>query len=75
MWQYRGKIQSFETDGMAAHLQYLFVTKFYLDISGPFYWQRLTLILAWINNYIHCKVWDEISFPNFSGTNVEFGNG
>ena len=21
------------------------------------------LLLAWINNYIHCKVWDEIPYP------------
>ena len=27
---------------------------------GPFYWHGLTLILAWISNYMHDKVWDEI---------------
>ena len=28
---------------------------------------------AWISNYIHYKVWDEIScpFPNFSGAVIE----
>ena len=27
---------------------------------GPFYLHGLTLIPAWISNYIHYKVWDEI---------------
>ena len=33
----------------------------------------LTLILAWISNYIHYKVWDEITYPflNFNGCTVE----
>ena len=41
--------------------------------SGPFYYHDLTLILVWINNYIHCKGWDEITypFPNFNGATVE----
>ena len=30
---------------------------------GPFYWHGLTLIPAWISNYIHYKVWDEIIYP------------
>ena len=40
---------------------------------GPFYWYGLTLILAWISNYIHYKVWDEITNPflNFNGATVE----
>ena len=40
---------------------------------GPFYWHSLTLIPAWISNYIHYKVWDEITypFPNFNGVTVE----
>ena len=28
---------------------------------GPFYQHGLTLIPAWISNYIHYKVWDEIT--------------
>ena len=30
-------------------------------------------IMVWISNYIHYKVWDEISytFPNFNGAAVE----
>ena len=33
----------------------------------------LTLIPAWINNHIHYKVWDEISYPipNFNGITIE----
>ena len=33
----------------------------------------LTLIPAWISNYIHYKVWDEITYPflNFNGATVE----
>ena len=32
-----------------------------------FYWCDLAFIWAWISNYLHCKLWDEISypFPNF----------
>ena len=41
--------------------------------SGPFYYYGLTLIQAWITNYTHYKVWDEITFPflNFNGATVE----
>ena len=30
-------------------------------------------MLAWISNYIHYKVWDEIAYPypNFKGATVE----
>ena len=40
---------------------------------GPFYKHGLTLIPAWISNYIHYKVWDEITYPflNFNGATVE----
>ena len=43
------------------------------DAIDPFYWHGLTLIPAWINNYTHYKVWDEITypFPNFNGGTVE----
>ena len=36
------------------------------DSRGLFYWHGLTLIPAWISNYIHYKVWDQINyqFPN-----------
>ena len=40
---------------------------------GPFYYHGLTLIPAWISNFIHCKLWYEIiyPFPNFNGCTVE----
>ena len=43
------------------------------DTSNPFYEHRLTLIPAWISNYIHSKAWDEITYPflNFNGATVE----
>ena len=33
----------------------------------------LTLTPAWISNYIHYKVWDDITYPflNFNGATVE----
>ena len=44
-----------------------------LPPRGPFYWHGLTLIPAWVSNYIHYKVWDDITYPflNFSGYTVE----
>ena len=30
------------------------------SVRGPFYYDRLTLILVWISNYIHYKVWGGI---------------
>ena len=51
---------------------YLKLTK--LVSRGPFYFHPgLTLIPAWINNYIHYKVRDEITYPflNFNGCTVE----
>ena len=41
--------------------------------SSPFYWHGLTVIPAWISNYTHYKVLDEITcpFPNFNGVTVE----
>ena len=40
---------------------------------GPFYWNGLTLILAWISNCIHYIMWDEIIYPflNLNGATVE----
>ena len=41
--------------------------------SSPFYKRGLTLIPAWISNYTHYNVWDEITYPflNFNGETVE----
>ena len=38
-----------------------------------FYLHGLNLIPAWISNYTHCNVWDEITYPflNFNGATVE----
>ena len=43
----------------------------------PFYWYGLSLITAWINNYILSKAWDEIThpFPNFGGCTCEVWEG
>ena len=43
------------------------------NIRGTFHKRRLTLIPAWISNYTHYNVWDEItySFLNFNGATVE----
>ena len=40
---------------------------------GPFYQRGLTLIPAWISNYFHHKVWDEIAYlyVNFNRCTVE----
>ena len=48
-------------------------TKYHIEASGPFYKHGLTVIPAWINNYIHYNVRDEITYPlpNFRGTATE----
>ena len=40
---------------------------------APFYLNGLTLIPAWVSNYIHYNVWDEITytFLNFNGATIE----
>ena len=40
---------------------------------GLFYWQKLSVIPAWISNHMPSKVWDEIIFPlsNFNGCTVD----
>ena len=40
---------------------------------GPFHYRGLTLIPALMNDYIHYKMWDEITYPflNFNGATVE----
>ena len=42
-------------------------------VSGPFYSHGLYLILAWINNNMPRKIWDEITylFPNVNGATGE----
>ena len=43
-----------------------------LHARGPFSLHGLTLIQAWISNYIHHKVWDKLTyqFPNFNRSTV-----
>ena len=43
------------------------------QLEPLFYQIGLTLIPAWISNYIHYKVWNEINYPssNFNGATVE----
>ena len=43
------------------------------QLQEPLYWHSLTLLPAWINNYLRSKVCDEITypFPNFNGATVE----
>ena len=63
-------------------LLYCHCTEYWIGSSssawhhGPlllFYLHGLTLTPAWINDYIHYKVWDGITypFPNINGSTVE----
>ena len=42
-------------------------------VRGSFYPHGLTLIPAWISNYIYYKVWDEVTypFPKINGCTIE----
>ena len=44
-----------------------------VDTRAPLYYHGLTLISAWISNYIYYKLWGEITYPflNFNGCTVE----
>ena len=44
-----------------------------LNLLRPFYFLELTLIPAWISNYTHYIMWDEVTypFPNFKRSTVE----
>ena len=54
-------------------LSYVIQASGMMNNSGPFYKHGLLLIPAWISNYIHLKMWDEVtySFLNFNGCTVE----
>ena len=43
------------------------------DLPGPLYQHSVTLIPAWISNYMPGKLWGEITYPslNFNGRTVE----
>ena len=52
------------------------VRKYYFGLGHHFietFGTPFTLILAWISNYLHYKVWDEIIYPlrNFSGATLD----
>ena len=44
---------------------------------GPFYWHKLAIVITWISNFVHCKVWEEITYPFHTSTvqPLKFGNG
>ena len=45
----------------------------YMNIWNPFYCHWLMLILTWISNHVHYKLWDKITYPipNFNGAAIE----
>ena len=49
------------------------VSSMVTNSRGSLYWHGLTLTSAWISNYIHYKLWDEITHSswNFNGLTVE----
>ena len=61
------------TEVMSSFPRMTKITLLILNASGPFYNHGLTLIPAWISNYIHYNVLDEITYPflNFNGATVE----
>ena len=50
-----------------------YVEQSFIITWAPFYYRGLTLIPAWISNYTHYNVWDEIIYPflNFKGATIE----
>ena len=48
-----------------------------ITYCGHFYQHGLTLIQAWINNYMPSKIWDEITYPflNLTVQPLKFRNG
>ena len=67
---------AWSVDILHTDYQWWRTTTSYLISSSPwgrFYKHGLTLIPAWISNYIHYKVWDEIIYPflNCNGATVE----
>ena len=48
---------------MSDHLQNWKPGTPHILACGPFHCCGLTLITAWISNYIHYEMWDEITYP------------
>ena len=71
------EIELSQRNTMAAYI--LKVSYLKLDVwapcthQGPIYSHGLTLMPAWIANYILYRTWDEITFPilNFNGCTIE----
>ena len=56
------------------------ILNWHIESWCPFYKHKLTLIAAWVNNYIHYQVWDEITYPipkldGCTTVPLKFGNG
>ena len=65
---------SFDVDGLRLLFQSKTVSNGHASlILATTVVTRDALISAWISNYIHYEVWDEITYPflNFNGATVE----
>ena len=60
---------SYECVHLHAAMQSSPIIHTFIYTRTPFYKHGLTVISAWISNYIHYKLWDEITYPflNFNG--------
>ena len=65
----------FQTNGIEFKMWPVF--SLVIAILGLFYLQELTLIPAWISNYIHDKMWMKlhINFQTSMVQPLKFGNG
>ena len=68
-WWSDDTIQNSEQDPVKCHG----ISNAIMVTRCPFYSHGLTLNSAWISNYTHYKLWDEIIYPflNFNGATVE----
>ena len=70
-----GWVSTRESGDLRRHRRHYDVKVMHCNINRcPFYEHGLTLLLALINDYIHCKIWNEFYFP-FSVQPLKFGNG
>ena len=47
----------------------------HIEACSPFYEEVLTLIPAWLSNYVHHEMWDEIHFKTSTVVLLKFGSG
>ena len=61
------------SSGVFSLLQFHHTNSTLMMTRNPIYQHGLTLISAWMSNYNHYKVWDEITypFPNFNNATIE----